>query len=135
VKYRAATRHDIAWFCHYVTYSPTPEFGGIVAHDEKRGVQAMDGFDFWTPLSVHAHIAVLNPHALRGLWREVQKYLTQHGRRLIIGMTPSHLPRALRLIKGLGFEEVYRIRQGWNEDSDIVITEYRIHGKHDQIAA
>ena len=134
MNYRAASTEDIKWFCDYVSYAPTPEFGGIVAYDE-RGLQAMVGFDFWTPTSVHAHIACINPHAMRGLWREVQKYLAQHGKRLIIGMTPSHLPRALRLIKGLGFEEVYRIKEGWNEDSDIVITEYRIHGKHDQIAA
>lgn len=134
MKYRASTSADIVWFCHETSYRPTTQFGGITAYDDN-GLQAMVGLDFWTPTSVHIHIAIKNPHALRGLWREVLTYLTQHGKKLIIGMTPSHLLRALRIPKGLGFKEVYRIRDGWNVGSDIVITEYRLNEHEQSVAA
>lgn len=126
MNYRAPTPEDSAWFCATTSYRPSPEFGGITAYNVA-GVQAMVGFDFWTMTSVHIHIAIVNPHALRGLWREALKYLKQHGRNIIIGMTPSHLERALRMTLGLGFKEVARIRDGWDVGSDIVITEYRIN--------
>lgn len=125
MNYRASTPEDTRWFCETTSYAPSPEFGGITAFDT-RGLQAMVGLDFWTKTSVHVHIAIVNPHALRGLWRELLKYLKMHGRTILIGMTPGHLKRALRMTLGLGFKEVARIRDGWDTGSDIVITEYRI---------
>lgn len=134
MKYRAASAEDKTWFCATTNYIPSPEFGGIVAYSDD-GLQAMVGLDYWTPKSVHIHIAINNPHALRGLWREVLRYLRQHGRVVVIGVTPGHLSRALRMTLGLGFEEVARIRDGWDEGSDLVITEYRIDEPAHAVAA
>jgi len=132
--YRASTSADKAWFCRATSYRPSPEFGGITAYTDE-GLQGMVGLDFWTPSSVHVHISILNPHCLRGLWRELLKYLRMHNRFVLIGMTPSHLLRAVRLVKGLGFTEVARIRDGWDVGSDMVITEYRIDEHERTLAA
>jgi hypothetical protein len=126
VKYRAATPEDKLWFCRYVSYSPSADFGGIVAFDE-RGLHGMIGLDHWTPTAVCVHFAICNPHCTRGLWKTLIGYLSQHGRTTLIGMTPSHHSRALRVCKGLGWVEVGRIKDGWMSGSDIVITEYRIN--------
>jgi hypothetical protein len=127
VKYRAANPTDMVWFGHMTQYKGTEDMGGIVAMHDDGTVAGMVAFDHWTPKSVHGHMAVIDPRCTRGLWREVVKYLRQHGKEVIIGMTPSHIDKAVRLIKrGLKWTEVARIKDGWDTGSDMVITEYRL---------
>ena len=126
MNYRAATKEDLSQFCALLSYKGTEDMKGIVAYDE-RGVAGMVGFDHWTPKSVHAHMMLPNPKCTIGLWKEVKRYLRQHGFEVVIGMTPSHIEKAVRLLKrGLKWQEVARIKNGWDDGSDIVITEYRL---------
>lgn len=136
IRFRAANPSDYTWFTKETSYYPGPQFGGIVAYDSSSGrIMAMVGLDSWTPRSVHAHMVVISPRAIVPLWQEVVDYLRSHGRRLIFGVTPSNNVRALRLIKRLGWEEKYRLKDAWDLGVDMVISEYVIHEQQQSAAA
>lgn len=94
------------------------------------------GLDSWTPTSVMAHWYIRHPRCILPLWNEVLRYLAIHGRRKVIGSTPGDNVRALRMIfNKLGFTEVARIKDGWGDGVDIVISEYLIDVAKQQVAA
>lgn len=129
IRFRAMTLEDVYTFCHEVGFYPDGQFGGIVAfHDDK--VMGMVGFDDWTKTSVRLHWFIKQPRCLMPLWREVVTYLDQHGRKKAVGMTPSDNIKALRMIfRHLGFVEVGRIKDGYDEGIDLIISECDIHGQ------
>jgi len=72
------------------------------------------------------------------LWKELNLYLATHGRRKIIGSTPGDNERALRTIfRKLGFVEIARIKDGWGDGVDMVISEceVKVHESQQQVAA
>lgn len=126
IKFRAMTPLDYEEFTRATSYYPGPQFGGVVAWSDA-GVMGMVGIDGWTPTSVMMHWFIKHPRCIMPLWSEVTGYLAQHGKRKIIGSTPSDNVRALRMIfNKLGFVEVARIKDAWAEGVDIVISEYEI---------
>lgn len=134
IQFRAITPEDHAEFYARTSYPPGPMFGGIAAFCMKDGaecVMGMVGLDGWTPTCAMAHWYIRQPRCLLPLWNELLKYLTIHGKQKIIGTTPSNNVRALRMIfNKLGWQEIGRIRDGWSDGVDIVISEYRIHAEH-----
>lgn len=126
MKFKAAEPFHLEWLCKKLSYTPTRDFSGIVALDGDR-IMGMVGFDYWTPRSAQLHFTLLDAKCTLPLWAEAKKYLRQHGRKLAVGVTPSNIERALRLIKLYGFVEKYRIVNGWDEGVDMVISECPIH--------
>ena len=128
------TAEDVAQFVKATSYAPTAQFGGIVAYHDDTPMGAV-GLDKWTHTSVMAHWWIRHPRCILPLWHELNDYLEKHGKKKIIGSTPADNVRALRMIFGrLGFHEVARIRDGWDEGIDIIISEYRIHARHQRAA-
>ena len=117
---------DVRWFMYRTSYRPSSEFGGIVALDEDGERLGMVGMDFWTPKAVQLHVAIDNPSCTIPLWNEVTKYLKQHGRKLAYAVTPSNNDRSLNLQKALGFEEKYRIIDGWDDGIHMIICERKL---------
>jgi L-amino acid N-acyltransferase YncA len=114
------------WFFDRLSYTPSIEFGGIIAlNDDQR--LGMAGLDHWTPNSVQVHVVSVNPKCLAPLWQEVLEYVGKHGRRLIYAVTPSDNERSLRLQNGLGFIETFRLKDAWSEGVDMIIREYRLN--------
>lgn len=138
IKFRAMVPPDYEEFTAATSYHPGPQFGGIVAWSwdgQRNIIMGMVGFDGWTNTSVAAHWFIRHPRCLMPLWREVVAYLAQHGKKKIIGTTPSDNTRALKMIfNRLGWREVARIKDGWDDGIDIIISEYRIHAQQ-QLAA
>jgi hypothetical protein len=137
ILYRAVVKADIPLFTSKTNYHPSSQFGGIVAYTE-RGVMGMVGLDSWTPNSVMAHWYIRHPRCIMPLWKELNLYLAQHGRRKIIGSTPGNNARALRtMFRKLGFVEIARIKDGWSDGVDMVISEceVRAHESQQSIAA
>jgi hypothetical protein len=137
-KFRAAVPADYEAFTAATHYYPGPQFGGIVAwfwdgqHNVTAGMVGMDG---WTNTCVSMHWYIKYPRCLLPLWREVLKYLTLHGKRKIIGTTPSNNTRALRtMFDKLGWQQIARIKDGWDVGVDIIISEY-ILNEQQSIAA
>jgi hypothetical protein len=130
---------DYEEFTAATSYHPGPQFGGIIAwfwDGQKNVIMGAVGLDGWTNTSVAAHWYIKHPRCIMPLWRELLAYLTQHGKRKIIGTTPADNTRALRMIFGrLGWHEIARVKDGWDEGIDIIISEYLIHEKQQLAAA
>lgn len=101
---------------------------GFFALEAVRGdtVVGMVGFDGWTATSVAMHVAVDEPHVLRRLIRPsfgVAFY--EYGKEVAIAQVLGTNERSLRLVKGLGFREVYRGKDWVDHGVDLVLHEMR----------
>lgn len=124
-KFRASTYDDVDWFLKATQYRPTSGFTGITVYDAS-GLCGVVGLDHWTFTAVWAHMAIKRPRAIVPLWRELLQYLAKHGIRILIGVTPGDNVRALRLIRRLGWTEMYRQKDGWKEGIPLVFSEYKV---------
>lgn len=124
-KFRKSTPEDISWFIETAKYNPSAAFGGITVYNES-GLCGMVGLDHWTHTGVWTHFAFKTARAIVPLWRELLQYLASHGYRILIGVTPGDNVRALRVIKRLGWREMYQQKDGWKQGVPLVFSEYRI---------
>jgi hypothetical protein len=138
IKFRAMVPPDHEEFTRATSYYPGPQFGGIVAWSwdgQKNTIMGMVGLDGWTPTSVVVHWFIRHPRCILPLWNELVAYGALHGKQKFIGMTPSDNTAALRMIfNKLGWQEIARVKDGWNVGVDIIISEYKIHAQQ-QLAA
>jgi hypothetical protein len=121
---------DFRTFIAKTSYFFGSQFGGIVAYTLRGGrevAMGMVGFDSWAPRTVMAHWYIRFPRCIEPLWAEAVNYIALTGRKAILGSTPADNDKALRSIRHLGWEELYRIKDGWDEGVDLVISEYKIH--------
>jgi hypothetical protein len=121
---------DFRTFTVATSYFPSSQFTGIVAYMLRGGREdgmGMVGFDSWAPRTVMAHWYIRFPRCIEPLWAEAVKYIANTGRKAILGSTPADNDKALRSIRHLGWEELYRVKDGWDEGVDLVISEYKIH--------
>lgn len=96
---------------------------GITAFDRKE-VQAVCVLDTWSPTCCQIHIWIKNPFVLKhGYAEEVFGFVFGSGRIKIIGQTPSDNAKALKFIKHIGFEEIFRVKDAADVGVDLVITE------------
>jgi RimJ/RimL family protein N-acetyltransferase len=89
-------------------------------------ILGMVGFDGWTATSVSLHVAVDDPRVLRRLIKPafgVAFY--EFGKEVITVTVLSTNERSLKLVKGLGFREVYRGKDWVDRGVDLVIHEMR----------
>ena len=99
---------------------------GITAFDEKGLPVAVCVFDSWSYNSCQIHIWIENAFVLRsGFAEEVFNFVFNSGRTMIIGVTPADNDKALKFIKHMGFEEIFRIKDGYKIGVDYVVTEIR----------
>ena len=100
---------------------------GIVATDDEGMPQAICVLDSWTYNSCQIHIWIENAFVLKhGFAEEVFRYVFNTcGRNLIVGVTPADNPKALKFIKHIGLEEIFRIKDGNQIGVDLVVTEIR----------
>jgi hypothetical protein len=126
---RAADSVDLLWFQHMVECYLTTNANGIVAEEDGKTL-AMVALDDWTPKSVHVHFYQCDVRAMPLLWKELLWYISLHGRKLICAVTPASRELSLRLQRALGFQEVYRQVDGWDDGVDMVVTELKVdtHG-------
>lgn len=89
----------------------------------------MVGLDSWSPNGVQAHFAIPRPRCLMPLWNEVVEYLAKWDKKVILGVTPGDNERALRVVRKLGWTELSRVKDGWSDGVDLVVSEFRINGK------
>jgi len=129
ILFRAVRQDDIPWFAQVTGYFPTSQFGGVVAHDETGTIMGMVGLDSWSPNGVQAHFAIPRPRCLIPLWDEVVNYLAKYDKAVILGVTPGDNERALRVTRRLGWKELFRVKDGWSDGVDLVVSEFRINGK------
>jgi hypothetical protein len=123
-----ATEEDKRLFEKSTGYCVGEHFRGIKAVSPNGVLLGMVGFDHWTPASVQIHVWIDSPLALKGyaLIKESLRYaFVQAGKKLIVGVTPSNLPKALKFNAHIGFKQIAVIRDGWDVGVDMIITEMR----------
>ena len=124
----ASTKEDEQFFFEKVSYKPGADFKGIKLVDGS-SILAMVGYDYWTENSVQMHVWFGDsPAALKGreFLHEVFSYPFEFAKRgIAIGVTPAHNVASLRFQRFLGFEEKYRILDGWAIGDDMIISELR----------
>ena len=99
---------------------------GVVALEDSGKIAGAVILDNWTCTSVTTHFALSNPMAIRrGLFDETYKYVFEtSGRRMMVGVTPSDRTKALKLVKHLGWTEIHRYADGFDEGVDLVYSRY-----------
>jgi hypothetical protein len=121
--FRSTTSEDIC--------ALSDDFRPIICEDTRGIIAERDGkfqaivlFDHWSASSVSIHIKIDNPMVIRhGFLDELFNFVFESGRSKIIGCTPANNKEALKFIKHVGFEEVFRIKDGNDFGEDYVITE------------
>ncbi len=104
----------------------TPDATGIEARDRDGRVRGVVVYDGWTPNACQMHVALETPAAARSLLRMAFRYpFEQLGRRVVLGTIPASNAASWRLARHLGFRIVHRVRQGWDEDADLLFLELR----------
>ncbi len=100
---------------------------GILALNEYNDIVAATIMDSWSYNSVIMHIAVDDIWCFKhGYPEEVFNYVfNTAGKGIAIGITPGDNPKALSFNKRIGFEVIYRIRDGYKVGIDYVVQEFR----------
>ena len=124
-----------------VIFSPlTPEYVGWVKEnldpifcDDTRGILALDEdtgkvlavcvMDQWTVNSCQTHIAIKNPWVIRhGFMHEVASYIFEVSKRKkIFGLTPSNNKKAIKFNKHIGFREIGRLPEAYDDGVDYIV--------------
>lgn len=123
---RAAPAEHFGWLLSRIGLAPGVDFKAIEAVDAKGEIRGMVGYDHWTHNSVNAHIALDSPIALRSLIRAAFAYpFEQVGFGVLVCPVASDNEASMRLCRGLGFREAYRMRDGHDVGVDLVLWEMR----------
>lgn len=122
----AMTVVDCCLFSALLKQDITPGFKGVKLVDGDL-IEAMTGYDLWSPNSVQMHIWVKAGHSLtRNFIRECFRYpFVQCGKGIVIGVTVGNNVAALELNRRIGFVVKYRVKDGWELGTDLVIQELR----------
>jgi len=114
------------WLVERADVVRTEETRGIVAYKGSKLVGAV-AMDNWAHNSCRMHIAVDDMFIFKhGFPEAVYNYIFNTcDKGVIIGITPAHLDKVLRFNRHVGFVEVYRIPDGYEEGIDLVVQENR----------
>lgn len=113
------------WIKHRASPVLCKDTTGLVAKKGDRIVGAVV-FDSFSYNSCLAHIAIEDAWVTRRLVRMACEFVFLHADRgVMTGLTPADNEDALRLNKGIGFQEICRIRDGYKVGVDYVLQEMR----------
>ena len=100
---------------------------GIVAVDEKEEVCAICTLDSWSPNSVQMHLWIGNPMVMRrGFAEEVFGFIFgDAGRNKALCVMPGNNEKVINFNRKMGFTELFRIEDGYDIGTDLVISELK----------
>jgi hypothetical protein len=126
VKFRAWVPADLLTVRQHMPYAATESTRGIVAYDhdtaETLAIFLMDG---WTRTSAQVHQVILKTMVIRHGWfEEIARYIYgAAGRKKVYATVPDTHARALSLNEKIGFEQVARLSDAWDEGVDYLVLE------------
>lgn len=121
---RAAPSDHYGWILRRCQLAPTPGFRAIEALDGEGRVVAMLGYDAWTENAVQMHVAIDTPKvmAAREFTHAAFAYpFLQAKKGIVYTVTPGSNEKSLRLQRGMGFKEAWRLPDGWAPGVDLVV--------------
>lgn len=122
-----ANQADIQHFCEVVGYKPSIDIKGLKCEVDGE-LQGIVCYDRWTENAVQMHVWIPKPKCLSGriFLHEIFRYPFEIANRgLAIAVTAAHNTASLKFQKFLGFEEKYRIQDGWAIGDDMIIAELK----------
>lgn len=125
---RAAKQDEIHEICEVIGFGYNKWSNGVLLEKEDGGIGAMAIYDRWTHTAVemHAYSAgpqyVFRPEFCRAMFHYP---FAEQNKMLAFAVTPCDNIASIALARFLGFREVFRIRDGWNLGTDMVIQEIR----------
>lgn len=123
---QAAPKEHLDWIIARAGCVLTPDARAIEVLDGKKRIRGMIAYDNWTPNAVQAHMVVENPIIWRHLIGPAFSYpFLQAGKRIILGIIPSHNKKSVAMTKRLGFRCIRTIRDGWSDGDDLIVFEMR----------
>ena len=113
---------DWPWVREHIQCLLCEDTRGIVAERDGEIIGAMIA-DSWTENSCQVHNGVTDPMAFRcGLHVEFARYVFGDcGRKMMIGLTPSNLPKAIKINAHYGFTEFTRIPDAYADGVDYIV--------------
>lgn len=120
-------QRDWHWIAPRLRLKTTEDTKGIVSVNDKGEYDAVCVLNSWSPNSVQAHICIENPFVIRqGFLHEIADFVFNTCERgIMLGPVPGDNEEALKFDKHIGFEEVYRIKDGFDHGVDYVLMEMR----------
>ena len=118
------TKFEWQWILLRAKPLTTEDSEGIVAYDDKTnkilGIVVMDS---WTKSGPQCHIAIDNPMCIRaGLLHRAFYYIhIFRDRPYAFGLVPASHEKACKFDLKIGFEEVARVPDGYEEGVDYII--------------
>jgi len=97
---------------------------GIVCYNvENNDILAASVMDNWTKRSCQIHVWIGNPIAIRhGFLYETFEYIYLiTGRKTIFGLTPANNAKAIKFNKHVGFKEIFRLPEAYDEGVDYIL--------------
>lgn len=97
---------------------------GIVAFNvDTQEILACSVMDNWTKKSCQIHVWVGNPFAIKhGFVHETFEYIyLTCGREKVFGLTPANNDKAIKFNKHVGFREVFRLPEAYDDGVDYIL--------------
>lgn len=114
------------WIIDATSCVLTPGARGIKAVDDSGAIRGMVAYDWWTPNSVCAHMAVDTPIAWRSLIPACFEYpFLECGREVMLALIPASNTKSWGLAGRFGFRIVHSVRDGWAKGDDLHFLELR----------
>jgi hypothetical protein len=125
VKFVALQAKHWNWIAERAKPSLCEDTKGVVAEDDFGKILAAAVFDSWSYNACSVHIAIDSPMVLRhGFVDALKDYVfNQSGRKMVLGFTPADNKRALKFNNHVGMKEIYRLKDGYKDGVDFVVTQ------------
>ena len=123
---RTAPPEHFPWIAERAGLVVGPAFTAVEAMDDKGRIHGMIGFDGFLPNSLSMSIALDNPAVFTKLLVPAMWWVFEGAKKnLATCAVLSTNKRSLRLVQHVGFREVFRGRNWWQQDVDLVFFEMR----------
>jgi hypothetical protein len=126
VKFRALCPSDLLTVRQHMPYAATESTRGIVAYDmDTAETLAVFLMDSWTKTAAQVHQVILKTFVIRHGWfEEIARFMYgTAGRKKVYATVPDTHARALSLNEKIGFEQVARLSDAWDEGVDYLVLE------------
>lgn len=126
VHFRSLVPSDMLTVRQHMQYEPMESTRGLVAYDmDTAETLALFMMDSWTKTSAQVHQVILKTMVLRHGWfEEIARYMfALAGRKKVYATVPANKPKIVSLNEKIGFEQVARLSDAWDEGVDCLILE------------
>lgn len=127
VRYRPASETDLYWMQNHLRFDMTRRTKGIAVVDGNNRLIGGCVFENWTYTGGEIHVIITNTMVLRHRFiEEMLGYFFETCDRRVLWCTVlSTNEKCLKFVRHIGFQEILRIKDGYDEGTDLITHELR----------